>query len=152
MSALLRRVPYSFTLFATCVLALSGCGGLERIRSAERAGQLNDQLRAYAKLVRWSEFEAASRFIRMNPEATERTIEQPAELVRAVRVTLYRLKGVEFDEGRTRASVTHSLRFYHQDNRRELAVTDRQMWWWDKNTARWYLHSGLPDFKGALSS
>lgn len=132
-------------------LGLVACGGLEKLRIAERNANLNDKLRAYAKLIRWNEFEAARRFIRLQPGASKNVVAQTESLLSSVKVTRYRLKKVIFDEQQKRASVTHTLRFYHQDNRREVSTTDSQMWWWDDSSARWYLTGDMPDFAKALS-
>ncbi len=131
---------------------MGGCGGLERMQAAERGARLNDQLRVYGKLIRWREFEAARRYVRPQPEVAGRAPEPSPRLLSHINVTLYRLQRVELDERGKRAAVTHSLRFYHEDNRREIATTDRQIWWWSDATSRWYLHGNVPDFAGALRS
>jgi len=132
------------------ILLGSGCATVESLQGAERGTRLNDSLRLYEKLVRWGEFAVARRYIRPRPEQPALAAAQSSDLLESISVTHYRLVGLELNPERTRASVSHELRFYHQDERREVAVVDRQLWWWDDEAARWFLDGDLPDFAGAL--
>jgi hypothetical protein len=125
--------------------ALPACGRLE---TRERTLNLTDQLRVYGKLVRWGEFDAARAYIRLRP-GSEAKDPNPPELYGGIKVTHYVLRESVFNEGQTEAATTHQIRYFHVDTRREVEGFDRQIWYWDEESAQWLLDGTLPDFTGA---
>lgn len=147
--------PKFATFRAAFVVALIaaltvGCAQLSDLPGKERAAKLRDELRTYTKLLRWNEFPAARRYIKREPTSAARAAAQSARLLAQINVTHARLKGVEFDEDHNHASITHELRFFHKENRREVSILDRQLWWFDEEANRWFMDGDVPDFAGAL--
>ena len=96
--------------------------------------------------MRWSEFEAAQRYVRLR-EGSEHVAPQGLD---AVRVTHYRVEHTELNPDASEAAVTSAMRFIHRDSGREFSAVDRQLWWWNEEDGRWYLDGGVPDFAAAL--
>jgi hypothetical protein len=151
-AAHLKNIRFRNTLAALVLsaLALSGCGKFDSMQANERASKLRDAVRTYGKLVRWGEFAAASRYIRVPEKSDVEAPKQSLSMLKSVRVTHYRLTHVEFNEDQQKATVSHELRFFHNDTRREVSTVDRQQWWLDEKSSGWFLNGNVPDFTGAL--
>lgn len=128
----------------------SGCGSLQKLQDAERSSRLTDDLRVYGKLIRWGHFVAAQRYVRPRPTGPSVVPKQPVSILGAISVTHYRLAGMQLNPDGNEANISHELRFFHQDDRREVAMVDLQLWWWDDEASRWFLDGNIPDFSGAL--
>jgi hypothetical protein len=123
------------------VLLISGCGTLTQFRKKE---QLSETAQAYEQAIRWSEFEYAMIFL----EPSEREANPPDEaLYRRIKVTAYKIKKTVLSDDEMQAIQIAEISYYRLDNMIVKSLSDHQLWEWDTEDKRWYLKSGLPDFK-----
>ena len=123
------------------VLLISGCGTLAQQRKME---QLNQTTRAYEQAIRWSEFDYAMIFL----QPSEREANPPDEsFYKRIKVTDYKIKKTAFTDDETQAIQIVEISYYKTDNMIVKSFSDHQLWQWDTTDKRWYLKSGLPDFK-----
>lgn len=126
-------------LCLTLALALAACA------ARERSSQLDDTLRHYSSLVRWSEWPAAADYydpdMRREKPITELEMDRLAQL----RVSGYNRRALEVTPDGQRARQTVEIRLYNVHTMAERVILDRQTWRWDADAERWWLTSGLPD-------
>jgi hypothetical protein len=102
----------------------------------------------YVSAVRWSDFDAAARFL--DPELLEREplTDLERERYRQFQVSGYEVKSAsEPAEGEYQQVV--EIRVVNRHTQTEKVLTDRQRWRWDPEAKRWWLASGLPDLDAA---
>lgn len=122
---------------AIFVVACGSTSGMDKSRA--------DTLEQYQAMIRWSQWDGAVNFIA--PEYLE---EHPItsldlERLRLFRVTAYNIRSTQvYDEGKTMTQVVE-IRLFHKSQAVERSVTDQQLWRYDEETQRWWLHTGLPD-------
>lgn len=110
--------------------------------SAKISKDLQTALTAYAKAVRWNEFQLASEMQdpRLVPEGfTEAQEAYYAEF----QVSGYRAKYSQWTD-ETHYSQRVEILLVDTDTQTQRAVTDRQTWQYDPEAKRWWLISGLP--------
>jgi hypothetical protein len=123
------------------MLLISGCGSITGYRKME---QLNETMQAYEQVIRWSEFDYAMIFL----EPSEREANPPDEsLYKRIRVTAYKIKKTALSDDEMQAVQVAEISYYKIDNVTLKSFSDHQLWEWDTKDKRWYLKSGLPDFK-----
>ena len=123
------------------VLLVSGCGNLAQYHKME---QLSERTRDYEQAIRWSEFDYAMIFL----EPAEREANPPDEsFYKRIKVTDYKIKKTAFSDDETQAIQIVEISYYKIDNMIVKSFSDHQLWEWDTKDKRWYLKSGLPDFK-----
>jgi len=149
-----NRSPRSLLLLYLLAAATAGCGSFATLQQSERGARLQDTLQAYSKLVRWSQFAAARRFIgrpevaptgtqdRSRATRPQRKAARPgaspgaAALPVKIKVTALDLESVVFNETFSEAIVTYRVAFYHEDTPRERRMNDTERWWWDDTRSR----------------
>ena len=123
------------------MLVVSGCGTLAQYSKME---EFSETTWAYEKAIRWSEFEYAMIFL----EPSERQANPPDEsFYKRIKVTDYKIKKTSVSDDKTQASQIVQISYYKIDNMVVKSFSDHQLWEWDTQKKRWYLKSGLPDFK-----
>lgn len=123
------------------VLLVSGCMSLPLFRKME---QLSETTQAYEQAIRWSEFDYAMVFL----EPSEREANPPDEsFYKRIKVTAYKVKKTAFSDDETQAIQIVEISYYKIDNMIVKSFSDHQLWEWDTKDRRWYLKSGLPEFK-----
>lgn len=134
----MRRTTAAWMVMAA-VLALTACA------SRERASQLEETLRQYGALVRWSEWAAAADFY--DPEQRRENPITRLEMDRLaqVKVSGYNEGGRQLMADGTRARQTAQISLYNVHTMAERVIVDHQVWRWDEEAERWWLVSGLPD-------
>ncbi|MGD8521902.1 MAG: hypothetical protein PVF56_12215 [Desulfobacterales bacterium] len=128
---------------ALIILALlvSGCGTMEQFRKME---QLSEMTQAYEQAIRWSEFDYATVFL----EPSERDANPSDEsFYKRIKVTDYKTKKTAFSDDETQAIQIVEISYYKIDNMIVKSFSDHQLWEWHTKDKRWYLKSGLPEFK-----
>lgn len=124
-----------------CVLVLVGCATYARHK---QQGSFEDITEAYGNAIRWGKYELASGF-RDNKGREE---EKPDfEYLKNIKVTSYELKAVNISKDGNAVQQDVEIEFYRIDQYIEKTITDRQLWKYDEEEERWFLHSELPDFK-----
>ena len=130
------------TLIGTLLAAaiLMGCNSTSQLDKSR--GETLDQ---YGNLIRWGQWDGAVNFVA--PEYLE---EQPIsrldlDRLRLFHVTNYTIRSTQvFDEGKTVTQLVE-LRLFHKSQAVERRVLDEQLWRYDEEQERWWLHTGLPD-------
>ena len=126
-------------LAATLVLVL-----LAACASAGQRSPRDQVLYDYVSAVRWSDFDAAARFLDPMLLAREPLTDLERERYRQFQVSGYEVKSAsEPAEGEYRQVV--EIRLVNRHTQVEKVLTDRQQWRWDPEAKRWWLASGLPD-------
>ena len=143
-----RRLVLGGALAVALMLA-SGCGGASKVMPKERAVALQQSAETYRKLIRWSDFAAASQYCRArNGEVTP----FDAARYRGFKVSTYDVGDAELGADHVEATFNAALTFYSTDTGRAGALRDVQRWWFDATSQRWYLESSLPDFAAAAAA
>jgi len=130
-------------LVSLLVLVLAACAS-----TGGKRNPLDSALYEYVSAVRWSDFDAAHRFV--DPAlAAERPYEGfMAERYKQFQVSGYEVKSRrETDEGTYEQVV--EVRVVNRNTQVEKVITDRQRWHWDAEAGRWWLATGLPDLDAA---
>jgi hypothetical protein len=125
---------------AMAVLLVSACATQP---AAERSRQ--PTMDRWESLVRWSRYEALIDMI--HPQWLDEHPVRPLEMRRLeqFRVTGYRVLRV-IAKPDSRGVERHvRIRMYHKRSAYERVIEHRELWRWDEERERWFLHSGLPD-------
>lgn len=129
----------SILLLSLAAALLAGC------IPPKKEKDLDNRLRQYEQMVRWSQWDAAITYI--SPEYLE---ENPVtnldmERLRLFRVTNYTIRSAApLGDGNEFAQVVE-IRMFNRNQATERAIIDQQLWRWDEDSELWMLHSGLPD-------
>ncbi|MEJ2534555.1 MAG: hypothetical protein P8008_03585 [Gammaproteobacteria bacterium] len=120
-------------------LLLAGC------QTPKREKSLDETLRQYENMVRWSEWDGASSFIA--PEYLE---EHPItrldlDRLRLFRVTSYTIRSATPIDGGDGFLQAVEIRMFNRNQAVERVVLDQQEWRYDAEREQWLLHTGLPD-------
>ena len=120
-------------------LSLSACTGSKQSKS------LDDTLRQYEIVVRWSQWDGAVGFLAPEYLATDPISRLDMERLRLFRVTQYTVRSATpFDGGQALRQVVE-IRLFNRNRAVEQTLLDQQEWRYDAERKRWYLYSGLPD-------
>lgn len=105
---------------------------------------LRDQSVNYGRMIRWAQFDKAAGYIRAQDGSS---VSVDAASLAEIRVTSYKIEHSEFSPDRTEAIVDASIDYYDQRRNVINTIKDRQRWWYDEASKRWYLDGRLPDLK-----
>ena len=122
-------------------LLLLGCSTAEKLYQDYEFGEIG---KTYENAIRWSDFRIANGYRKHAPtEDKSPDFEKLAQF----RVTSYRVKerAELMDQSQVRQTV--EIGYFKVDSFVEKKVTDNQIWEYDGEQRRWYLLTGLPDFK-----
>lgn len=110
--------------------------------SARVSKDLQTALSAYAKAVRWNEFQLASEMQdpRLVPEGFT---EEQEEYYKQFAVSGYRAKYAQWTD-ETNYNQRVEILLVDTETQTQRSVTDRQTWRYDPESKRWWLTSGLP--------
>ena len=118
-----------------------GCAG---IKTGERMTLFDDTARAYLRAIRWGDYQSADAFKKMQGPDTEIT---DFENLRQIRVTAYTVLKTILSEDKSTIVRVVNFQYYRITDAMVKNLIDRQRWEYDEDTNRWFLTSGLPDFK-----
>ena len=124
------------------VMALAACA------TPGQRSPRDQMLYDYVSAVRWSDFDAAAKFL--DPELLAR---RPMTDLELERYKQFQVSGYEVKSGSEPAPDTYEqvveIRVVNRHTQVERILTDRQRWRWDAEAKRWWLVSGLPDLDAA---
>jgi hypothetical protein len=123
-----------------CVLVLIGCATYDKHKQQE---SFEDITEVYGKAIRWGKFEVANDF-RDNKGNEEKP---DFEYLKNIKVTSYELKAVNVSHDGNAVQQDVEIEYYKIDQFIEKTITDGQLWKYNEEEGRWFLHSELPDFK-----
>ena len=118
-----------------------GCAG---IKTGERMTLFDDTARAYLRAIRWGDYQSADAFKKMQGPDTEIT---DFENLRQIRVTAYTVLKTILSEDKSTIVRVVNFQYYRITDAMVKNLIDRQRWEYDEEANRWFLMSGLPDFK-----
>ena len=126
-----------------CILVflISGCAG---IQTGKKMTLFDDTARAYLRAIRWGEYEAAYAFKKLRGPDNKIT---DFEDLRQVRVTAFNVQETILSEDKSSIVRVVDFQYYRITNVTVKNLIDHQKWEYDEQANRWYLTSGLPDFK-----
>ena len=126
--------------FALIFLIL-GCAG---IQTGEKMALFDDTARAYLRAIRWGDYGAANAFKKsQSPDDKIADFEDLGQ----IRVTAFNVKETIVSEDKSTIVRMVDFQYYRITNVTVKNLIDRQKWEYDEEANRWYLTSGLPDFK-----
>jgi len=125
-------------LFALLFL---GCAQAEKLYQDYKFDEMGD---TYENAIRWSDFRIANSY---RKDAATENNPPDFEKLAQFRVTSYRVKerAELMDQSQVRQTV--EIGYFKADSFVEKKITDHQIWEYDGEQRRWYLLTGLPDFK-----
>jgi hypothetical protein len=100
--------------------------------------------KAYGEAILWSHYEAANLYRKSGAAAGETT---DFEKLKNIKVAMYDVMQVDLSEDKRRVNQVVEIKYYKLDNMIIKTVRDEQLWEYDSDEDRWYLSSGLPQFK-----
>lgn len=106
-----------------------------------------DRLARYGSAIRWGLFETAADF----QDPKYRTAPDLGYL-KNIHVTAYDPIYRKHEKGSDILKQTVEIRYYHEQTGVEKAITDRQIWHYDKDRREWFLESKLPSFKPSTAA
>ena len=106
---------------------------------------LSETLTQYETIVRWAQWDAAVDFVAPEYQEEHPITRLELDRLRLFRVTQYKLRSaLQIDDGAGMVQVVE-IRLFSKSQARERTIIDEQLWKYDKDLKRWFLHSGLPD-------
>ena len=106
---------------------------------------LDETLKQYEIIIRWSQWDAAADFISKEYQEENPITRLDMDRLRLFKVTQYILRSsTPVDDGDGLIQVVE-LRIFNKNQARERTIIDEQYWKYDEERERWLLHSGLPD-------
>lgn len=127
-------------LLLATALILAACAGTGQ---AERERQ--QAMDRWESLIRWNEHDALVDMIHPDWLAENPIPELDLERLRQFRATQYRVRQVIADPDGLGVERHVEIRLYHVHSARERVIRHREVWRFDEDRGRWFMHSGLPD-------
>ena len=128
----------SVIIILLCFLVVA-CGG-----RMSKKQSLDHHLYQYAKIMRWSDFNAAMGFLSPDIEKENKPKRLDIDRINQFSVSSYIASPIT--PGETENSIVQNvqLKLYNNHTKREKVVIDQQVWEYDEETKKWWLTSGLP--------
>ncbi len=132
-----RSIKILHMLFVCAVL--SGCA------TSKQSNTLNDTLKQYEIVIRWSQWDGALDFLASEYLESHPVSRLDMDRLRLFRVTQYAVRSATpFDAGMGVIQVVE-IKLFNRNRAVERSLIDRQEWRYNAERKRWFLHSGLPD-------
>lgn len=134
--------PNWLTLFGPLLVAamLMGCNSTSQLEKSR-----SEALDQYGNLVRWGQWDGAVNFVAPDYLKEHPISRLDLDRLRLFHVTNYTIRSTQvFDEGKTVTQLVE-LRLFHKSQAVERRILDEQLWRYDEEQERWWLHTGLPD-------
>jgi len=136
---------YRIWLLNFIVAALiAGCGGYQ---TRKRAQTLDEATSNFETLLRWGEYEDASKYA---IDRKGETAKIDFAFLKHIRITSYEITDQAMAPDSTKATVTAVIGFYDDESAVLHTMHDKQTWWYDETGKHWFLGAGFPDFKAEL--
>jgi hypothetical protein len=122
------------------VVLLAACAS---IGDAFRMDEFDKTARAYGRLIRWSDFEKAVVFLKLDASTSLPDLER----LKQFQVTGYEALDARFSENKRTVTQIVKIEYLVRSRMVERALTDQQVWEYSETLERWVLTSGFPPFK-----
>lgn len=131
---------FLITIFLCSALS-AGCAAVSEMKMRDDFSQT---VKAYQKMIYWSQFEAANRY----REPQEAASKPPKfDALSKIKITAYTIKQVITSADNAEVCQIVEIEYYKVDDVVIKSIRDRQLWVYDSTAERWYLQSGLPAFE-----
>jgi uncharacterized protein YceK len=127
-------------VLALTVAVLGGCG---TVSDFYRIDDYEKTARAYGRLIRWSDFEKAVVFLKLDASTSLPDLER----LKQFQVTGYEALDARFSENKRTVTQIVKIEYLVRSRMVERALTDQQVWEYSETHERWVLASGFPAFK-----
>ncbi len=131
----MKRILVSVIILS---LFLSSCGG-----KSTKKRNLDNTLYKYASFIRWSDFDAALRYLEPGKEDL-----QPSsfELEKLKQFKVSRYTEAPITPGKEENIILQSveIQFYNIHNNHIKTILDHQTWEYNEGLKQWFLTSGIP--------
>ena len=99
-----------------------------------------------SRIKKWSSVEINAALSFREPGADSNA---PTDLedLKTVKVTSYKVRRLKAAADQTQVQQIVDIDYYRMDDMTVRTLEDQQLWVYDAAAQRWYLRSGLPDFK-----
>jgi hypothetical protein len=138
MEATMR--PLALPALAIALMALAGCA------TDKRNQALNKTLMNYAAAIRWGDFPGAQSFVDKDYAAEHPMSSIDQGRLQQLRVTGYDEGSGPRPDGDDDVVQVVQINVVNVNTQAERGIVDRQRWHYDRETNKWTLMTGLPDF------
>ena len=128
-------------LLYVLLLMIFGCASYQEKKTMEK---FNTIARSYELSILWSEFDAAATHIK--PDADEGELPDFDKL-KNIKVSRYKAKKVALSNDKKQVAQVVEIQYFRKDQMIVQTIVDKQVWEYDEQSKRWFLISGLPNFK-----
>jgi len=122
-------------------LLLVSCASISAMKRMEKFEQTSQ---AYEDAIRWSDFEAAGFFLKA--QETE-NISAQLENLQQFKVASYTVRQFLPSKDQSQVLLIAEIQYFKVNGLILKKLSHRQLWEYDRAEERWFLTSGLPDFK-----
>lgn len=122
------------------VALLAACSS---IGDAYRMDEFDKTARAYGRLIRWSDFERAVVFFKLDASTTLPDVER----LKQFQVTSYDALDSRLSDDKRTITQIVKIEYLVRSRMAERTLTDQQVWEYSPTLERWVLTSGFPPFK-----
>jgi hypothetical protein len=129
-----------FTAGIVILAALAGCGG-SGVKT--RITSLDTAITDYANALRWGRYEDAQKF---HKNRDGKSVALDEHSMKDIRITGYSVRETVFNEESTEADVQAEFKYFLTSRGTLQTKVLPQKWWYEEESKRWLLESGLPDF------
>jgi len=106
---------------------------------------LTETLQQYDTVIRWAQWDAAVDFVSLEYQEKHPITRLELDRLRLFKVTQYNVRSATpIDNGMGLIQVVE-IKMFNKNQARERTVIDEQLWRFNEEYKRWFLHSGLPD-------
>ncbi len=125
------------------IILITGCATME---AEQRLSYLDMTTAKYGDAVRWGHYETANSF--KSPGAAKQSIDgnPGTSYTGSIRVTSYDPVDRKLLSDNFEARQIVEIKYYFINQMIERTLLDTQIWRYDLEDDRWYLHSNLPNF------
>ena len=117
-----------------------GCAISEKLKM----DKFSETTKAYGEAVVWGHYEAANLYRKDGGLDKDKPDHQ--HLIN-FKVASYDVKQVKLSDDKSRATQIVEIKYFKLDNMIVKSIRDTQLWEYDLENNRWYLVTGLPEFK-----
>lgn len=131
----------SFIVLVVLLSILVSCGE----KSKKKRG-LDDTLFQYASMIRWSNYDAAVRFLKPNVKEMRPTSFE-LEHLKQFKVSSYSESPITPGASPNLINQSVKIELYNIHNNVTKSIEDHQTWEYDEGIQRWMLTTGIPKIK-----
>lgn len=133
----IRASLFAPALLIAFIVACATTSGIEKDR--------DDTLKLFETAIRWSEWDGAVNFISPDYLQEHPISRLDLDRLRLFRVTSYTVRSSQVLEDGMAIEQGVEIRLFHKSQAVERSIGYNELWRYDEETQRWFMHNGLPD-------